>query len=74
MIASLPSKQELRGQVVGVLMSKLQEFVGILEAKVEKDGGGSSEPPASTEAAAPAEAEAPAVEAEAAPEAPAAEA
>ncbi len=51
MISSLPSKQELRGQVVGVLSSKLQEFVGILEAKVEKDGGNSS----STESAAPAE-------------------
>jgi large subunit ribosomal protein L10 len=73
MIASLPSKQELRGQVVGVLMSKLQEFVGILEAKVEKDGGGSSDASAPVEAAAP-EAEASAAEAEAAPEAPAAEA
>ncbi len=56
MIASLPSKEELRGQVVGVLMSKLQEFVGILEAKVEKDGGAPAEaaPPAATEEAAPA--------------------
>jgi large subunit ribosomal protein L10 len=61
MISSLPSKQELRGQVVGVLMSKLQEFVGILEAKVEKDGG-SSDTPAPAEAA-PAETEAPAAEA-----------
>jgi large subunit ribosomal protein L10 len=43
MISSLPSKEELRGQVVGVLMSKLQEFVGILEAKVEKDGGAPAE-------------------------------
>lgn len=76
-ISKLPSKQELRGQIVGVLSSKLQEFVGILEAKVEKDGGGSSseEPAAEVEVApvevAPVEA-APAVEAaavEAAPEA-----
>jgi large subunit ribosomal protein L10 len=71
MISTLPSKDELRGQIVGVLMSKLQEFVGILEAKVEKDGGSSS-----TSEAAPAEAAAPAAETEAAPEpeAPAAEA
>jgi large subunit ribosomal protein L10 len=84
MISSLPSKQELRGQVVGVLSSKLQEFVGILEAKVEKDGGGNS---SNTESAAPAEpapveatpveatpAEAaPATSSEAAPETPASE-
>jgi large subunit ribosomal protein L10 len=41
-ISKLPSKDELRGQVVGVLSSKLQEFVGILEAKVEKDEGASA--------------------------------
>jgi large subunit ribosomal protein L10 len=71
-ISKLPSKQELRGQIVGVLSSKLQEFVGILEAKVEKDGGGSSsgsDTAAGSEAApvtaAPAEEAAP----EAAPEA-----
>ena len=68
-ISKLPSKHELRGQVVGVLSSKLQEFVGILEAKVEKDGGGSSsEEPAAEVEAAPVDAAAPAVES-AAPEA-----
>jgi large subunit ribosomal protein L10 len=41
-ISKLPSKDELRGQVVGVLSSKLQEFVGILEAKVDKDEGASA--------------------------------
>ena len=45
-ISKLPGKQELRGMVVGVLSSKLQEFVGILEAKVEKDGGSTSSEPA----------------------------
>jgi large subunit ribosomal protein L10 len=83
-ISKLPSKQELRGQIVGVLSSKLQEFVGILEAKVEKDGGSSSgsDTAAGSEAApvtaGPAEEAAPeaAPEAatEAAPEAPAEEA
>ncbi len=70
-ISKLPGKQELRGMVVGVLSGKLQEFVGILEAKVEKDGGGSSSETAPADAA-PVEA-APAVEA-AAPEAVAVEA
>ena len=85
-ISKLPSKQELRGQIVGVLSSKLQEFVGILEAKVEKDGGGSSSDSdtaagseaapvsaAPTEEAAP-EAATPEAAPEAAPEAPAEEA
>ena len=71
-ISKLPSKHELRGQIVGVLSSKLQEFVGILEAKVEKDGGGSSseEPVDAAPAAeaAPVEAAAPEAAVEAAPE------
>jgi large subunit ribosomal protein L10 len=38
-LSNMPSKDELRAQVVGVLSSKLSEFVGILEAKVAKDEG-----------------------------------
>ena len=74
-ISKLPSKQELRGQIVGVLSSKLQEFVGILEAKVEKDGGSSSggsdtgsSTPSSSEAAPVAAAPVEEVAPEAAPE------
>jgi large subunit ribosomal protein L10 len=37
MLSNMPSKDELRAQVVGVLSSKLSEFVGILEAKVAKE-------------------------------------
>lgn len=41
-LSNMPSKDELRAQVVGVLSSKLSEFVGILEAKVAKDEGASA--------------------------------
>ncbi len=41
-LSTMPSKDELRAQIVGVLSSKLQEFVGILEAKVAKDEGASA--------------------------------
>ncbi|MFZ2586982.1 MAG: 50S ribosomal protein L10 [Alphaproteobacteria bacterium] len=71
-LAVLPSLDELRGKLVGLLQAPAAQIARVLKAHADKGGAAApaAEAPAATESAAPAAAEAPAAEAAPATEQP----